>query len=1020
MVKFGSILISFFLFSLLPENSLGKENYAVKNYTTDQGLPHNHVREIVQDQNGFLWIATWDGLSRYDGYEFRNYYHNPQDTTSLLYFTAEQVLVDCANQVWVMSATTGVSLYDRKNDRFIRYVENEQSTDITLDQEKKLWYLSGHKIKRWDYQKRQFVLVDVEIDLPGAEIVTYVSLEFDNRGGMWLECQKLNGELYSLYCNDSSVRPLRFKFLGNLPDSFMRPVPSNGRFSRFPLVSESGNFWVNNNYKLYKLDLIDRSFKVSNDVIPESEFRGISDQYRADFLQKIEFYNKDLKLTEEKSDSSFVFVESFCEDRQKTHWLSIVVNGRDALGLTRAIPNPNWFRHYFTDFRNNGRLNAIFPVLKDRFGTLWAGPQNTSGLFRMESNGKCYEENKISQKLKEDVRGPRVFFEDKTGIWIGYYNNLLVYYDFAQQKYSTIFYKETGLDDPALPNNFIHIVRDGEDLIVFDYLGAYRFRPGSGICKQIYVSENPYAIYSVLHEGNGDWWLGFGHERLRHFDKDFQLIKEYKIGNGMFNLEGICAGDDNDLWLSTLGGGLVHFNRTTGKAEILTTADGLSNNTCYGILKDKKGNLWISTNHGISRFNPKTSHFRTFGPSAGLKIDEFNSDATYQAPDGELFFGGMGGVVSFYPDSIIDDQKNEAQPLVIEDFRVSGANRYFKKAIYECDTVILNKGDDNFEASFACLDFRNADKIKYRYRLSGEDKEFVETDHRHRSVNYSSLLPGEYLFEIEATNRDGDWVSKRSLAVIVPAFYYQTAWFRLLVAFLVILLIFYLIYGYIRRIQLIARQQQEELRLESLRGQMNPHFIFNSLNSINYFISQNDRLSANRYIADFSRLIRTILGNTASDYIPLSQELESLHDYLKLEHLRFGDKFDYQVFVSEEIFPEDLMVFPGMVQPFIENAVWHGVRGLEERKGLVKIELMPCATGCLKCVVEDDGVGRKLSEKRKSSMTGKTSRGISIVVERLKIVNHLRRTNFRIDLEDVFPDREETGTRVTIDIPVKA
>jgi len=332
----------------------------------------------------------------------------------------------------------------------------------------------------------------------------------------------------------------------------------------------------------------------------------------------------------------------------------------------------------------------------------------------------------------------------------------------------------------------------------------------------------------------------------------------------------------------------------------------------------------------------------------------------------------------------------------------------------------LKKGDNNFEANFACLDFRNSDKIKYRYRLSGENNEFVVTDFRHRSVNYSSLAPGEYRLELEATNRDGDWVSKKALSIVIPSFYYQTVWFRLLVVLLLVLLVAYFIFSYNRQIRLKARQQQEELRLESLRGQMNPHFIFNSLNSINYFISQNDRLSANRYIADFSRLIRTILGNTTSDYIPLSKELESLQDYLQLEHLRFGDKFDYWIDLDENLDTETLNVSPGMVQPFIENAIWHGVRGLEGRKGFVRVVLQHGELdGSVRCSIEDDGVGRKLSEERKSNLPGRKSRGIAIITERLAIINNLRKTHFQLKVEDQFTDCKETGTRVTIDIPVK-
>jgi LytS/YehU family sensor histidine kinase len=285
-------------------------------------------------------------------------------------------------------------------------------------------------------------------------------------------------------------------------------------------------------------------------------------------------------------------------------------------------------------------------------------------------------------------------------------------------------------------------------------------------------------------------------------------------------------------------------------------------------------------------------------------------------------------------------------------------------------------------------------------------------------VNYAHLTPGSYLLDIEATNRNGDWVSQSSLLIKIPPFYYQTLWFRLLAFALLLLLTGYLVYSYNNRIRLEAKKKQGELKLESLRSQMNPHFIFNSLNSINYFISQNDRLSANRYIADFSRLIRSILGNLSSDYIPFPNELESLLDYLKLEHLRFSDKFDFSVQVPEEMESLEIMVFPGMVQPFVENAIWHGVRGLEGRKGKIRIDFSWKGTS-LRCTVEDDGIGRKLAEERKSILPGKTSRGIGIVLERLRIINNLKNTQYRMIVEDLYPEQVETGTRVIIDIPVK-
>jgi LytS/YehU family sensor histidine kinase len=197
---------------------------------------------------------------------------------------------------------------------------------------------------------------------------------------------------------------------------------------------------------------------------------------------------------------------------------------------------------------------------------------------------------------------------------------------------------------------------------------------------------------------------------------------------------------------------------------------------------------------------------------------------------------------------------------------------------------------------------------------------------------------------------------------------------------------------------------------------MNPHFIFNSLNSINYFISKNDALSANRYIADFSKLIRSIIYNFNSDFINLKQELESLEEYLKIEHLRFGDKFNYKIIIEPDVETARYKVSPGLVQPFIENAIWHGMRGLSNRKGNVMVRYAS-DNEKLTCIIEDDGIGRKNAEALKSMIDKKESRGILLVTERLKIINNLQKSDFQVIISDLYPDKNETGTKVIIDIP---
>lgn len=995
----------------------GQETYFTKTFTTANGLPHNHVRGIAQDSTGFLWVATWDGISRYDGYEFRNYYHNPTDSNSLAYFICDNVIVDFQNNVWIYGGN-GISKYNRETDNFIQF-EYLLVGGIATDKEGKLWCNTNVGLQRWDYQLNKFVLIEIEEEnLPKDWRKTVPSyITFDNENHLWF-CSYYEEKLWLFRCHQIIENKLTPEFIGTLDNHKYFPEV-NSMILKFEITVNSDNdyrFFSNMNVFRYNsfekefLPVVENSDTVKSQVVREAYNRQTK-------------YNTEISGKKSGLVNNTSITETFFLDKQNILWQSIIVSGSTQTGLTRNIQTPRGFKHYFTELNPNNGLNAFFPVLKDKYGTVWGGATNINKIFLKAKDGNESQINPIDEDTWKLAFRPRALLEDSTGVWIGYFQKLLTYYRFNTNRFTNIILKRTGIEDSSLPHNFVHLKKLGDDLLIVGFKDIYKYNTKTKelIKVKTFERKGDLNLYCITPDPEFGWWIGGSLGRIFRFDNDFNEIGVYSLAKGLFNVEDIVAGDNNDLWISLLGAGLGHFDKATGKSKIYTTADGLSNNTCYGMQKDNKGNIWVSTNRGISRFNPKSGRFRIFGPEDGLKIEEFNSDNTFLAKDGEMFFGGMGGVVSFYPDSVdVDKTEQFNSPLLITDFKVSGASRYFKKAIYESDSVTLKKGENNFRVDFASIDFANAEKIKYRYRLAGKNNEFAETDFRNRSVNYSNLSPGNYHLEIEATNLNGDWISKTFLFIKIPPYYYQTLTFRILLVLLIAGIIGYFMFSHNQQIRMKARQQQYELKLESLRGQMNPHFIFNSLNSINYFISQNDRLAANRYIADFARLIRSILGNLSQEYIPLSKELESINDYLQLEHLRFGDKFDYEVVLDDTISTDNFLVFPGMVQPFIENAIWHGVRSLEGRKGFVKISFYKQKPDALFCSVEDDGVGRKLADARKSNLPGKTSRGIGIVVERIKIINHLRQTHYEVKIEDLFNDRKETGTHVTIEIPAKS
>jgi hypothetical protein len=402
-----------------------------------------------------------------------------------------------------------------------------------------------------------------------------------------------------------------------------------------------------------------------------------------------------------------------------------------------------------------------------------------------------------------------------------------------------------------------------------------------------------------------------------------------------------------------------------------------------------------------------------------LNINEFNSGASYKDDDGEFFMGGMGGLVSFFPDSINNELIETAdQRIIINEIKVSGESKHFKRSVAMPDTLFLNKGENNIQVNFSSTDFLNSDRTLYRYKLSDINKNWIETDSRNRSINFTNLKPGWYNLQLQATDRGGFWNTTKEIRIRIKPFFYETRLFRIALPSIFLFLIASLIIIYVKHLKQKADQKQNALRLQSLQGQMNPHFIFNSLNSINYFISKNDALSANRYIADFSRLIRSILYNFNSDFISLERETESLEEYLKIEHLRFGDKFNYKVIMNPDVASGQFKVSPGLVQPFVENAIWHGVRGLDSRMGNVVVTYT-LENEKITCTIEDDGIGRKKAEALRTRIDQKVSKGISIVTERLNIINKLQKSNYQIIISDLYPEKEETGTRVVIDIPLK-
>jgi len=994
--------------------TLTAQQFNIQTFTTRDGLSHNDVRSIAIDSSGFLWLATWDGLSRYDGYSFKNYYHKTDDSLSLPYFSILNEAVDGGNNFWLITDDQLVVKYDRDNDNFTRIDElydslPEHYLNISVDESGYLWLINPDMLIRFDFREDRFDKYDIPdqpLDTHGTLLNSVPSVSTYGNNRIWLFYKNI----FEFEKTSDNKLILKKKYS---VDSRNHIKNSDFTYLYWYRIyfSESGKKWLFSNAGLFLLDEGTGVFNEFTDMPPLSEFTG--DGFLSWSSRDYGIYIYDVgkvKLRHIPGQNCQLVKGIICQNNDLV-WFSNNSMTGSALGLSRVVFTPDYFTNYDIPVEKND-IVSVYSITKDKFNRLWVGMRNKNSIILINSDKKAKKLNIPVSSGLEDPGAVRSLTATSDGLWIGYYKDLLAFYKFSSGEF-TWHQPESKHFRP------IAINKEGNLLLWMsdNTIGLYNTELRKTQKKYDYKSYSP--IYKILIDGNDKLWAGLNQSALVRIDLLSEKSETFYLSKDDYNIEDICIGDNGNIWAALLGGGVCQFNPETGKKVFYTTSMGLANNMTYSILKDKTGNFWIATNSGISRINPVTRIIRTFGSNDGLNINEFNSGASYKDEDGQFYMGGMGGLVSFNPDSINNEMKETVvQKIIINEIRVSGEIKQFRRSVTASDTIFLNKGDNNIQINFSSSDFINSDKTLYRYKLSKVNETWIETDSRNRSINYSNLKPGWYNLQLQATDRGGFWNATKETRVSIKPFYYETLLFRIALPSIFLLLIASMILIYIKQLKQKADQKQNALRLQSLQGQMNPHFIFNSLNSINYFISKNDALSANRYIADFSKLIRSILYNFNSDFISLEKDTESLEEYLKIEHLRFGDKFNYKIIMNSEIVPGQFKVSPGLVQPFVENAIWHGVRGLDKRKGNVIVTYI-LENEKLTCTVEDDGIGRKNAEASKSRIDQKVSRGILIVTERLNIINKLQKSNYQIIISDLYPEKQETGTKVIIDIPVK-
>jgi ligand-binding sensor domain-containing protein len=1033
-------LVFFFLLAIANFFSLFAQEKDIKftHITVENGLGSNIINSVIRDSRGFIWIASENGVQRYDGYTFEDFRSHVNDVLGISSNITYVVFEDRQERIWVGSEK-GLDLYNRKLDRFDQhFFKDTPVRSIYQDRKDRLWIGSDHGLFQYDENKQTFIKPFRELfDSNDIDYNTISSMIEDSHGNLWVGTY--NG-CYIYNWKKKSFSHLRHnpKIPGSLSENNVREVveDSKGRIwiatyggginlfepqtQTFKVYKHdindpeglSSNFiptlWADNNGKLWigtdgkGIDIFDPDNDVFLNVVhapynskslSSNVIRSISSDMRGGvwigtYYGGINFFNQNAeaffhyKVQTINGSSS---VTSFAEEENGNLWI-----GTDGGGLCYFNRKTGQFSNQYNNERNDNSLsdNRIQALLLDHDGMLWIGTYQ-GGLCRYDPKTKKY--TRFSGKDDSGLNSSIIWTllkDSRHRIWAGTNNGLRVY-DAQSNKF-----KSLDIDNSNLSNNMIRCMYEDT-----------KSRLWVGTQEGLNLLEYPYERFTVIKS---------------------DVQKEHSLSNHWIRT--ITEDVSGNIWIGTLAGGLNMFNESSNTFITFSEEDGLPDSIISGILGDIHNNLWISTSRGLAYLDTKTKKFKTYNVSDGLQDYQFIINASFKTQKGEFLFGGNNGFTLFIPDVIKQVESNKFPPqIALTKFKIFNKEVIpgqpgspLHEQINETKLIKLTHDQTVLTFEFAALNFIQPEKNRYAYRLEGFEDDWNPIDNK-RSATYTNLEPGHYTFRVKAANNDGVWNEDGvSIKVIIAPPFWDTLWFKTILVIVVCAITLMVLDIIRKRIREKIRINKiiAELELKALITQMNPHFIFNCLTSIQELIIVHKQQEAMHYLHQFSRLLRTVLQCSEKNFIPLDEELTLLELYLELESMRFDKQFHYRIDVDPAIDPEEFIIPSFLLQPFVENALWHGLMHKKGDRHLT-ISFILEEEDVLSCKITDNGIGREHASKiKKESVKAYQSMGLKIIRDRIALMKKQNSVFNLAIIDEKDASDNPAGTTVIVTIPL--
>lgn len=831
-------------FSFLTCCALSAQEQAIfRHLNKKDGLSQGSVFSIAQDGSGYMWFGTRDGLNKYDGYRFKVYRNNPAKSSSLVDNDVRILYQDAGAKTLWIGTLNGLSRYDKAQDAFVNYVtDNGLSANsirsIFKDSKQRLWVGTANGLNLYHADNDSFTKVDLQ-NVPAQS--TEISAIFeDSAGKIWIGTDMGLSELRASGAGNFELRKVLFP--GN------RALPLSDYQIKAIVEDKEANLWIGtqsggvhywnrqqNTITTYQHDNDDDN-SLSHNNIRSMTLAPDGTLWVGTFVGLNKF------LPEKNGFQRFLNEELNPASLSNSSIRAVFFDERGGLWVGTYHGGVNYFDPGLSRFKNFEHLpnrnslsnNVVSSFVEDEHGNFWIGTEG-GGLNYFDRKTGTFIAYQLTPESTNSIGGNNVktILKDGQQLWVGTFTQGLDLFDIATKQFRHFKHK-SGTANSLSDNNVYSLYKEGNRLWIVTYGGGINLLDLTSGNFHHYKNDPKHksSLSSnlgrvIIKDSRQRLWIGTekGLNLVRRDSmRDLNLVFQHFLPE--VQVYAIFEDKSGILWIGTFSDGLFAFNPNDFSYRQYTEADGLPGHTIFGVLQDNAGQLWLSTNNGITKFDSRKNIFTNYNYSNGLKNLEFNFNAHYKARSGELLFGGTNGFTIFQPTEIVPNKY--VPPVVFTDLKafnetveVDTKSNLLPQVLNQTKSLTFRYNEAIFSIGFAALDYFNPSNNQYAFMLEG-----LENTWNHAigqtEATYTIQRPGTYTFRLKGANSDGVWnPEERRLQITVLPPPWRSGWAYLIYTVLLAGAL-YGIWHFVRlrhRLQLeqLAKQQQEELNEMKLR-----------------------------------------------------------------------------------------------------------------------------------------------------------------------------------------------------------